>query len=45
MLMRLGQGASDDDVLLKATGLDTDGIDAAVREAIRAEFPVMTGLH
>ena len=45
MLMRLGQGASDDDVLRKATGLDTDGIDAAVREAIRAEFPVMTGLH
>ena len=45
MLMRLGRGARDDAVLLEATGLDTNGIDAAVREAIRAEFPVLTGLH
>jgi len=45
MLMRLGRGARDDEVLRDATGLDTNGIDAAVREAIRAEFPVFSSLR
>ena len=44
MLQELGRGARDDVVLERATGLDTDGIDAAVRKAIRAEFPVPLGL-
>ncbi len=42
LLMRLGNGASSDRALVEAVGLDTDGIDRAVREAIRSEFPVFS---
>jgi hypothetical protein len=39
LLARLGEGARDDDALREALGLDTDGIDAALRERVRREFP------
>jgi hypothetical protein len=39
LLLRLGEGASDDEALREATGLDTDGVDAAVRAEILREFP------
>jgi hypothetical protein len=39
LLARLGQGASDDQALRELVGLDTESIDAALRESIRAEFP------
>jgi hypothetical protein len=44
LLARLGQGASDDQALEELVGLDTEGIDAALRESIRAEFPQIRGL-
>lgn len=39
LLERIGEGFSVDQALHEAIGLDTDGLDAAVRESIRQEFP------
>jgi len=39
LLWRLARGASDDDALGEALGLDTDEVDAAVRAWISEEFP------
>ncbi|MFI5216825.1 MAG: DUF4124 domain-containing protein [Candidatus Limnocylindria bacterium] len=39
LLARLGEGARDDDALREAVGLDTDGIDAALRKQVLSEFP------
>lgn len=39
LLERLGQGVSDDEALSEAVGLDTDGVDAALRAEILSEFP------
>ncbi len=39
MLAALGEGTDVDEALVALVGLDTDGIDAAVRESILAEFP------
>jgi tetratricopeptide (TPR) repeat protein len=39
LLARLGQGIPDDGVLREALGLDTDGIDAALRQQVLREFP------
>jgi hypothetical protein len=39
LLARLGAGASDDEALREVLGLDTDAIDAAVRERVLREFP------
>ena len=41
LLALLGQGLSDDEALKEVLGLDTDGVDAAVRESIRSRFPVL----
>jgi tetratricopeptide (TPR) repeat protein len=38
LLAHLSDGASDDEALREAVGLDTAGIDSAVREEIRSEF-------
>jgi hypothetical protein len=39
LLEGLGEGLSIDQALHEAMGMDSDGLDEAVREAIRAEFP------
>ena len=39
LLGRLGEGWSDDEALKEAVGMDTDGIDAALRAEILSEFP------
>jgi hypothetical protein len=39
LLGRLGEGWSDDEALIEAVGMDTDGIDAALRAEILSEFP------
>jgi tetratricopeptide (TPR) repeat protein len=39
LLARLGEGFSIDQALHEIFGFDTDGLDAAVRKEIRAEFP------
>ncbi len=39
LLRRLGEGWSDDEALREAVGMDTDGIDAALRAEIVSEFP------
>jgi len=39
LLRLLGQGAGDDEALEAVLGLDTEGVDAAVRRRIRDEFP------
>jgi len=39
LLARLGEGVRDDDALRESLGLDTDGIDAALRERVLREFP------
>jgi len=39
LLQRLGEGWSADQALYEALGLDTAGLDAAVRARIRSEFP------
>lgn len=39
LLGRLGEGFSIDQALYEAMGLDTDGLDAAVRSDIQSEFP------
>jgi tetratricopeptide (TPR) repeat protein len=39
LLALLGEGAPDDDALVEVLGLDTRAIDAALRRAIRDEFP------
>jgi tetratricopeptide (TPR) repeat protein len=44
LLSRLGEGFSIDQALHEVVGLDTDGLDQALREEIRAEFPEMVGL-
>jgi hypothetical protein len=38
LLARLGEGASDDEALREAVGLDTEGIDAALRAELRGAF-------
>jgi tetratricopeptide (TPR) repeat protein len=45
LLSRLGGGFSIDQALHEAVGLDTDGVDRAVRDEIRAEFPELVGLE
>jgi hypothetical protein len=44
LLSRLGDGFSIDQALHEVLGLDTDGVDAALRDEIRAEFPAMVSL-
>ncbi len=39
LLSRLGEGWSDDEALTEAVGMDTDGVDAALRSEILSEFP------
>jgi len=39
LLARLGEGEAADAALREAVGLDTDGVDAAVRGWLREEFP------
>jgi hypothetical protein len=39
LLALLGQGRRDDEALVSVLGLTTDGLDAAVRQAIQDEFP------
>lgn len=39
LLARLGEGWEDDEALLEAVGMDTDGIDASLRAKILSEFP------
>ena len=39
LLARIGRGFSVDQALYQVLGLDTDGVDAAVRAEIRSEFP------
>ena len=39
LLERLGEGFSIDQALYEAMGIDTDGLDAAVRREIQSEFP------
>jgi hypothetical protein len=39
LLGRLGEGWSDDEALKEAVGMDTDGVDAALRTEILSEFP------
>jgi hypothetical protein len=39
LLGRLGEGWSDDEALIEAVGMDTDGVDAALRAEILSEFP------
>ena len=39
MLSQLGAGRPDDAVFFEALRLDTEAIDAAVRDWIRSEFP------
>jgi len=43
LLARLGTGMPDDEAMRQAVGRDTNGIDAAVRSAILAEFPSSAG--
>ncbi|HBZ71331.1 MAG TPA: hypothetical protein DEP35_17010 [Deltaproteobacteria bacterium] len=43
LLAELGTGMPDDEVLRTVVGRDTEGIDAAVRSAILAEFPSTAG--
>lgn len=42
LLERLGAGLSIDQALHEAMGVDTDGLDRAVQQAIRSEFPEWT---
>ena len=44
LLRRMGEGFSVDQALHEVLGLDTDGVDQAVRDEIRAEFPQMVVL-
>ena len=44
LLSRLGEGFSIDQALHEVVGLDTDGLDEALRDEIRSEFPEMVGL-
>jgi hypothetical protein len=39
LLARLGEGWEDDEAMKEAVGMDTDGIDAALRAEILSEFP------
>jgi hypothetical protein len=39
LLRRLGEGWTDDEALTEAVGMDTDGVDAALRAEILSEFP------
>ncbi|MCG8590386.1 MAG: hypothetical protein MJE66_13945, partial [Proteobacteria bacterium] len=39
LLALLGEGKSDDEALQAVLGLDTDGVDAAVRRHLSSEFP------
>jgi hypothetical protein len=41
LLDLLGTGVSDDEAFVEVLGLTTDGIDAAVRDWIRQEFPAL----
>jgi len=39
LLGRLGEGWTDDAALIEAVGMDTEGVDAALRSEILSEFP------
>ena len=39
LLALLGQGLSDDEALTQLFGMDTNGVDAALRAEVRAHFP------
>jgi hypothetical protein len=39
LLARLGAGVADDEALLEVLGVDTEGLDAALRQQILDEFP------
>ena len=41
LLRQLGDGATDDEALLKVLGLDTEAIDTGLRREIRDEFPTL----
>ena len=41
LLRRLGQGWSIDQALFEAVGMDTDRVDAAIRQRLLDEFPSM----
>jgi hypothetical protein len=41
LLRRLGEGMSIDQALFELCGLDTDGLDRAVRQRVQSEFPIM----
>ncbi len=43
LLGRLGEGFSVDQALYEVFGVDTDGLDAAVQEEVRSEFPETVG--
>lgn len=45
LLSRLGEGFSIDQALHESLGLDTEDLDRALREEIRAEFPQMDGFE
>lgn len=45
LLSRLGEGFSIDQALHEVVGLDTEGLDQAVRDEIRTEFPQVVGLE
>ena len=42
LLELIGEGFSVDQALHQVMGLDTEGVDAAIRAEIRREFPVWT---
>jgi hypothetical protein len=44
LLARLSEGASDDEAFRDVLGLDTDGLDAALRDWILSEFPAPSGM-
>ena len=44
LLVRLGTGFSVDQALYEVVGVDTDGLDAALQQEIRSEFPEMAGV-
>lgn len=44
LLARMGEGFSVDQALYEVLGMDTDGVDQAVREEIQAEFPKIVTL-
>ena len=41
LLARIGEGFSIDQALHEVLGVDTDALDLALQESIRAEFPAL----